>query len=1159
MRIYQYSDSTITRLLRLVVLLSLAILLISWSTCIAGNKWINHGPEGGSVQLLAIDPLAPQMVYAGIGGAGVFKSTDGGNKWSSANEGLPGPFVYEMAFDRLMPQTIYAATDAGLYQSTDGGSKWNICNKGMPGISVYSLAIDPLMPQMIYAGAGGAGVFKSMDKGNNWNSINTGLPNNSRIMALAVDPVARQTVYAGTFEGRVFKSLDGGNSWNPSDTGLNATRINSLAIDPLNHQTLYVATFVSGYFPSGALFKSTDGGNQWEYVIQQYVDDIVIDPQSSQTLYVVNGTMTSGALGFVGAMKSTDSGSSWVSLGPTTSGPLVDPLSGIPTSMPIPIFHLAIDPLNPRTIYVGTYRYGVYKSMDGGNHWDATNTGLTAAEVGSVVISPTAPKTLYAGSYASVLRSTDGGHVWNSSSIEGGFYIFPPLVNILVIDPLDSQTVYAANSGLFKSTDGGINWNSITPLGIGGIKALAIDPLLPQTLYVGSYDSYRGGIYRSTDGGNSWTSIGPIKMYSTPDPFTGGQIPILFPIFSLAIDPLNSQTIYAGTDDAGIFKSMDGGTNWSAINSGLTFKRIDALVIDPVEPQKIYAIANGRMFKTTDGGSYWNEIPTIGGVLCLVIDPAMPQRIIAGTGYYICESTDGGSHWKIINTDIIGYINAVAINPLVPQTIYAATNGGIKTYTAGCSNLEINAGGVANCDLGEGDGEATKVGYATLEANQGSAPYGMAVLRLKQNGVTVSEVGVPASSPTTCARIFIDYRADVKAIAGQSGTGKVDVNTGIAVVNYGSITANVTYILRDVDGVTLATGQGSMAAGSHFAKFIDQMNAVASNFNLPADFQSTIQFGSLEISSDQPLAILALRMTVNQRNEVLFTTTPVADLAQSLSYDNIYFPQLADGGGYTTSLILLNTSNRTESGTLQILDNAGMPLAVSQAGGPADSSFKYSIPAGGLFRFQTDGFSTDTKVGWVQLIPDFLSPTPIGSGVFGYTAAGILVSESGVPTALPTTRARVYVDLSENHNTGLAIANIVGNAVDVTIKAFKTDGITSAGTGVGRLQLVWRGHDAKFADQLITGLPDGFMGVLDISSTRPFAALTLRLLYNERHDPLLTAFPIGDAQRTAPLPAIFPQIAAGDGYATEFILINVGKAASLGLHYFDETGIQTEF
>jgi len=58
---------------------------------------------------------------------------------------------------------------------------------------------------------------------------------------------------------------------------------------------------------------------------------------------------------------------------------------------------------------------------------------------------------------------------------------------------------------------------------------------------------------------------------------------------------------------------------------------------------------------------------------------------------------------------------------------------------------------------------------------------------------------------------------------------------------------------------------------------------VAPDFNLPPDFQSTIQFGSLEISGDQPLSIVALRMTTNQRNEVLFTTTPTADLTQSLS------------------------------------------------------------------------------------------------------------------------------------------------------------------------------------------------------------------------------------------------------------------------------------
>lgn len=360
--------------------------------------------------------------------------------------------------------------------------------------------------------------------------------------------------------------------------------------------------------------------------------------------------------------------------------------------------------------------------------------------------------------------------------------------------------------------------------------------------------------------------------------------------------------------------------------------------------------------------------------------------------------------------------------------------------------------------------------------------------------------------------------------------------------------------MRDVLGNTLSIGHGAIAAGAHHAKFIDQLKDLASDFNLPLDFQSTIQFGSLEISSDEALAILALRMTTNQRNEALFTTTPTADLTQSLTSTPIYFPQFADGAGYTTALVLLNTSNGIETGTFQILDDLGAPLIVNQVGGSADFSFKYSIPSGGACRFQTDGFPTTTKVGWVQLTPDVGTSTPVGTGMFGYNPGNVLVTESGVPAAASTTHARVYVDLSGGYNSGLAIANLSKSSASVSIRAFQSDGTTGIGTSQGPLPLPANGHTAKFAGEFVAGLPAGFTGVLDISSETPFAALTMRSLSNERGNSLLTTFPIADLNHSAPSPILFPQLADGGGYVTQFILLSPGGTASTTLNFYGETG-----
>ena len=447
-----------------------------------------------------------------------------------------------------------------------------------------------------------------------------------------------------------------------------------------------------------------------------------------------------------------------------------------------------------------------------------------------------------------------------------------------------------------------------------------------------------------------------------------------------------------------------------------------------------------------------------------------------------------------------------------------------------------------------------QVGYALADISSANPPFSVAVISLIQNGVVVSETGVPASPPTTAARIFIDYRSSVAAIPARISAGTIDIDTGIAVVNYGSASANVTYTLRDINGISLSSGHGTLASGSHFAKFIDQLGDVAPDFVLPANFQIATQFASLEISSDQPLSILALRMTTNQRNEVLYTTTPIADLTQPLTSNAVYFPQLADGGGITTSLVLLNTSNGIETGTLQILDDNGNPFVVNQVGGTSGSTFRYSIPNGGVFRFQTDGSPADTKAGWVQLTPDTGTSTPIGAGVYSYNPEDVLVTESGIPAAHSTTHARIYVDLSGGHDTGLAIANLSNTNASITITAFQSDGVTGIGTSQGPLQLAGGGHDAQFADQFIANLPAGFTGVLDIASTTPFAALTIRSLYNERHDFLVTTFPIADVNQAAPSPIVFPQIADGGGLVTQFIFLSPGGASSTTLSFYAEDG-----
>ena len=169
------------------------------------------------------------------------------------------------------------------------------------------------------------------------------------------------------------------------------------------------------------------------------------------------------------------------------------------------------------------------------------------------------------------------------------------------------------------SVSAGINvWTSKGPEG-ESINALVIDPATPTTLYAGTW---RGGVFKSTNGGGDWSAVntGLTSTY----------------IKALAIDPVTPATLYAGTDSDGVFKSVNGGESWNAVNTDLTCPYIFALAIDPTTPTTLYAGTLCGIFKSINGGGNWSAINT--GlpdtfVFALAIDPQTPTTLYAGTEY----------------------------------------------------------------------------------------------------------------------------------------------------------------------------------------------------------------------------------------------------------------------------------------------------------------------------------------------------------------------------------------------------------------------------------------------------------------------------------------------------------------------------------------------
>jgi photosystem II stability/assembly factor-like uncharacterized protein len=179
-------------------------------------------------------------------------------------------------------------------------------------------------------------------------------------------------------------------------------------------------------------------------------------------------------------------------------------------------------------------------------------------------------------------------------------------------------------------------------------------------------------------------------------------------VFTLAIDPAVPTTLYAGTQFEGVFKSLDGGSSWVAINRGMTNRKIGALVIDPLQPATIYAGTygtdgtNGAAYKSVDGGETWAEISRgMDGayVLSLAIDPRTPSTIYAGTSDGLFKSTDGGGEWQSCNAGLPDdpYIISVMVDPQDPANVYAVSFGttgeGLFSSTNGAADWSaINTG-----------------------------------------------------------------------------------------------------------------------------------------------------------------------------------------------------------------------------------------------------------------------------------------------------------------------------------------------------------------------------------------------------------------------------------------------------------------------------------
>jgi len=400
---------------------------------------------------------------------------------------------------------------------------------------------------------------------------------------------------------------------------------------------------------------------------------------------------------------------SWTSNGPPGGG----------------IGRLAIDPSHPQTLYA-TALGGVFKTTDGGLHWERSGSGLPAnAGIASLAVDALVSDVLYAGTnQGGIFQSIDAGRTWEKVFEVESTFGQQIVINQIVIDPTDDRNVYAGtNRGVFRSRDRGSSWQ-ITGL-TTGVQCLAIDPSDPMVLYAGGSLGLAAALFRTEDSGISWLSwqvggeiphtgnsvfavaVNPRNhgvLASTRTGILGAQPPSGRLASCLVFDPLDPNVVYAcGSSEPffdeglGALKSVDGGLTWRSVGPG-DHTWVTSVVVDPKHSGTIYAAVAGPapppgegVFRSLDGGTRWE--PVMNGlsahfVWTVETPRSRPGEVYAGLGSSspAWKSSDEGLSWTVASTGITSdRIGDFAIDPVTPRIVYAAGQEVWKSEDAGAT------------------------------------------------------------------------------------------------------------------------------------------------------------------------------------------------------------------------------------------------------------------------------------------------------------------------------------------------------------------------------------------------------------------------------------------------------------------------------------------
>jgi photosystem II stability/assembly factor-like uncharacterized protein len=474
-----------------------------------------------------------------------------------------------------------------------------------------SLAVTGVrgQPELFYFGSVDGGVWRTNDAGRTWNPIFDSQPIGS-IGAIAVAPSNPQIIYVGSGESDMrsdigygngmYKSMDGGNTW--TQIGLNDSRqIARILVDPADPNRVFVAALGHAYGPNPerGVFRSKDGGATWQRVLfhdeHTGAIDVAFEPGNTSTIYAAllqtrrppwNVYPPSKGPGS-GLYRSRDGGEHWEAV----TG------HGLPAE-DVGRMGIAFAPSDPRRIYliVDAKAGGLYRSNDAGQNWQLKSNDTRIWQrgwyFGEVTVDPKNPDTVYVPN-TTLYRSRDGGKTFTAFKGAPGGDDY----HQLWIDPDEPRRmILAVDQGTIITRNGGETWSSWYNQPTGQFYHVSTDNRFPYWVYGAQQDSGSAsipsrGIYRALNF-HDWRPVaaGEENGYIAPDLQNPG---VIFGGFVARQDLNNEQT---QAMPPMLAHPGDYRRTWTL-----------PLVFSPLDPNVLY-FGSQVLFRTADGGSSWQVI-----------------------------------------------------------------------------------------------------------------------------------------------------------------------------------------------------------------------------------------------------------------------------------------------------------------------------------------------------------------------------------------------------------------------------------------------------------------------------------------------------------------------------------------------------------------------